>query len=47
MKIADYDGIYNELDGIASKTLNISGGGGWWTQQEKTNLVASTASILP
>ncbi len=46
MKIADYDGIYNELDGIASKTLNISGGGGWWTQQEKTNLVASTASIL-
>lgn len=39
MKIADYDGIYNELDGIAYKTLNISGGGGWWTQQEKTNLV--------
>ena len=45
-KIVDYDGIYNELDGIAGKSLSISGGGGWWSQQEKTNLVISIAAIL-
>lgn len=45
-KISDYDKLYNALDGIASKTLNISGGGGWWNQQEKNDLVASTSAIL-
>lgn len=45
-KILDYDGIYNELDGIAAKSLSISGGGGWWSQQEKTNLVTSISAIL-
>lgn len=45
-KIVNYDGIYNELDGIAGKNLTISGGGGWWSQQEKTNLVASISAIL-
>ena len=45
-KIADYDRVYNALDGIASKTLNIAGGGGWWTQQEKNNLITSTSAIL-
>lgn len=45
-KVNDYDGLYNSLDGIAARTLNISAGGGWWTQQEKTDLIASTSAIL-
>lgn len=45
-KIADYDKIYNALENIASKTLNIAGGGGWWAQQEKFNLIESTSAIL-
>lgn len=45
-KINDYDGLYNALENISSRTLNISAGGGWWTQQEKTELVASTSAVL-
>lgn len=45
-KIDDYDGIYNYLDGIASRTLNIAAGGGWWSQQEKNELVKSTSANL-
>ena len=45
-KINDYDALYNALENISSRTLNISAGGGWWTQQEKTELIASTSAIL-
>lgn len=45
-KISDYDGLYNALDNISSRTLNISPGGGWWTQQQKNELVASTSAVL-
>lgn len=45
-KIIDYDGLYNALDNISSRTLNISSGGGWWTQQQKNELVASTSAVL-
>lgn len=46
MKIIDYSKVYNSLESIASKTLNIAGGGGWWAQQEKIDLIASTAAVL-
>ena len=45
-KINDYDALYNALESISSRTLNISAGGGWWTQQEKTELIASTSAVL-
>lgn len=45
-KINDYDALYNVLENISSRTLNISAGGGWWTQQEKTELIASTSAVL-
>lgn len=45
-KINDYNGLYNTLENISSKTLNISAGGGWWTQQQKNELVASTSAVL-
>lgn len=45
-KINDYDGLYNALDNISSRTLNISSGGGWWTQQQKNELVASTSAVI-
>lgn len=45
-KIFDYDGLYNALENISSRTLNIAAGGGWWTQQEKSELIASTSAIL-
>lgn len=45
-KINDYDGLYNALENISSRTLNISAGGGWWTQQQKNELVASTSAVL-
>jgi len=45
-KINDYDSLYCALENISSRTLNISAGGGWWTQQEKTELIASTSAVL-
>lgn len=35
-RIADYDALYNALDGIGARIIHISGGGGWWSQQEKS-----------
>jgi hypothetical protein len=45
-KINNYDALYNALENISSRTLNISAGGGWWTQQEKMELIASTSAVL-
>jgi hypothetical protein len=45
-KIVDYDKLYEYLDGIGSRTMNISAGGGWWASKEKTDLVAATAAVL-
>ncbi len=45
-KIIDYDQLYNELDNISSRTMNIAGGGGWWASKEKTDLVAATAAVI-
>ncbi|MCI8351266.1 MAG: hypothetical protein HFJ86_08900 [Oscillospiraceae bacterium] len=45
-RIVDYDALYNTLDGIGGRTINISGGGGWWSQQEKIDLIAATSGVL-
>lgn len=45
-RIVDYDALYNTLDGIGGRTINISGGGGWWSQQEKIDLIAVTSGVL-
>lgn len=45
-KINDYDALYNALENISDRTLNISAGGGWWAQQEKIDLIAATAAVL-
>lgn len=45
-KVIDYDALYDALDSISARTLNISAGGGWWTQQEKMELIASTSGVL-
>ena len=45
-RIADYDALYNALDGIGGKTINISAGGGWWSQQENVDLIAATSAVL-
>jgi hypothetical protein len=45
-KISDYDALYNMLNGISSRTMNIAGGGGWWTSKEKTELVTATTAVL-
>ncbi|WP_025682867.1 GmrSD restriction endonuclease domain-containing protein [Paenibacillus maysiensis] len=45
-KIADYERLYNQLDAISSRTMNIAGGGGWWTSKEKTELVAATVGVI-
>ncbi|MFC0216529.1 DUF262 domain-containing protein [Paenibacillus chartarius] len=45
-KIIDYDRLYNQLDSISSRTMNIASGGGWWTSREKTDLVAATVGVL-
>ena len=45
-KVNNYDGLYDALENISSRTLNIAAGGGWWSQQEKIELVASTSAVL-
>lgn len=45
-RIADYDALYNALDGIGARIIHISGGGGWWSQQEKIDLIAATSGVL-
>lgn len=45
-RIVSYDELYNALDGIGGRIINISGGGGWWSQQEKTDLIAATSGVL-
>jgi hypothetical protein len=45
-KIIDYDGIYNILDGISSRTMKVSAGGGWWSSKEKIELVAAISAVL-
>ncbi|WP_162300618.1 GmrSD restriction endonuclease domain-containing protein [Anaerosacchariphilus polymeriproducens] len=44
--IIDYDTIYNQLDKISSRTINISGGGGAWSGKEKNELITATAAVL-
>lgn len=45
-KITDYNKLYNALEGIGLRTINIAGGGGWWSQQEKIDLIAATSAVL-
>lgn len=45
-RIANYDALYNALDGIGARIIHISGGGGWWSQQEKIDLIAATSGVL-
>lgn len=45
-RIVNYDALYNALDGIGGRTINISAGGGWWSQQEKTDLIAASSGVL-
>jgi hypothetical protein len=45
-KVIDYEQLYNQLDNISTRTMNIAGGGGWWTSKEKTDLVAATAAVI-
>lgn len=45
-KIDDYEKMYQALDSIASRTINLSGGGGWWSQSEKTDLITATSAVL-
>lgn len=45
-RIVSYEALYNALDGIGGRTINISAGGGWWSQQEKIDLIAATSGVL-
>ncbi len=45
-KIVDYEALYEALRDISKRTLKIASGGGWWTQQQKTDLIASTSAVL-
>lgn len=45
-RIANYDALYDALDGIGARIIHISGGGGWWSQQEKIDLIAATSGVL-
>ena len=45
-RIANYDALYDALDGIGTRIIHISGGGGWWAQQEKIDLIAATSGVL-
>ncbi|MEK4854670.1 DUF262 domain-containing protein [Paenibacillus sp. FSL H7-0756] len=45
-KIKDYDKLYQNMENISSRTMNIAGGGGWWTSKEKTDLVAATVGVI-
>ena len=45
-KITSYDRLYDLLENISCRTMNISSGGGWWRQQEKNELITSTSAIL-
>jgi hypothetical protein len=45
-KIIDYDKLYDQLDSISSRTMNIAGGGGWWASKEKSDLVLATTAVI-